>query len=92
MFGAMLGVPVSQLRKIRSSCRGNIEVCKIELLQYWLDSKLAPKWNEVILALEQSDRIALACQIKHDYLSDSEKEGMVIVVAYVEIRDGAKHF
>ena len=49
------------------------------MLQYWLDSTLVPKWNDVILALEVIDQLALAAQIKHDYLLSaavSEEEGM----------------
>ena len=83
MFGVMLGVPVPQLKKIKSSCQGDIELCKIDMLQYWLDNKLVPKCrSDVILALEETDQVALAAQIKHVYLSsttDSEEEGMVIV-------------
>ena len=70
-FGIMLKVPVPQLKKIESSCyQGDVEHCKIDVLQYWLDNKLFPKWNDVILALEESDQLALASQIKHDYLLD----------------------
>ena len=75
----LLGVPVPQLKKIKSSCQGDVELCKIDMLQYWLDNKLVPVWNEVILALEESDQLALAAQIKHDYLLSaavSEEEGM----------------
>ena len=79
VFGVLLGVPVPQLKKIKSSCQGDVELCKIDMLQYWLDNKLVPVWNEVILALEESDQLALAAQIKHDYLLSpavSEEEGM----------------
>ena len=85
MFGVMLRIPVPQLKKIKSSCQGDIELCKIDMLQYWLDNTLVPKWNDVILALEETDQVALASQIKHAYLSsttDSEEEGMVIVLKY----------
>ena len=88
VFGAMLGVPVSQLKKIKSSCQGDVEVCKIEMLQYWLDNKLVPKWNDVILALEEADQLTLAAQIKREYLLStvSEEEGMLInCVMCVEI-------
>ena len=58
VFGVMLKIPVSQLKKIKSSCQGEIELCKIDMLQYWLDNKLVPKWNDVILALEETDQVA----------------------------------
>ena len=83
VFGVMLRVSVSQLKKIKSSCQGDVELCKIEMLQYWLDNKLVPVWNDVILALEESDQLVLASQIKHDYLLStavSEEEGMLILL------------
>ena len=38
------------------------------MLQYWLENKLVPTWNEVVQALEQADQLVLAAQVKHDYL------------------------
>ena len=80
VFGAILGVPVSQLKEIESShSQGELERCKIDLLQYWINNELTSTWNEVILALEQTDHLALAAQIKFDYLlsaSGSEEEGI----------------
>ena len=81
VFGVILGVPFSQLKKIESSySQRELERCKLDMLQYWLDNKLVPKWNEVILALEQTDQLALAAEIKHDYLwSTAEEEGTAVV-------------
>ena len=92
VFGVKLGVPFSQLKKIESSySQRELELCKLDMLQYWLDNNLVPKWNEVILALEETDQLALAAQIKHDYVylfssaADSEEEGMLIVLCvYIE--------
>ena len=80
LFGAMLGVPVSQLRKIELDHQKDSDRCKLELLQYWLDNKLVPTWNEIVQALEKTDQLALAAQIKQDYLwpsAVSEEEGML---------------
>ena len=77
VFGVILGVPFSTLKKIESSNgQRELERCKTEMLQCWLTSKLVPKWNEVILALEKTDQLALAARIKHDYLlsTDGRKE------------------
>ena len=63
-FGATLGVPVFQLKKIESDHPKNSDRCKLELLQYWLDNNLDPTWNDIILALEKTDQLALAAQIK----------------------------
>ena len=74
----MLGVPVSQLKKIELDHQKDSDRCKLELLQYWLDNKLVPSWNEIVQALEKTDQLALAAQIKHDYLwssAVSEDEG-----------------
>ena len=41
---------------------------------------LVPTWNEIVQALEKTDQLALAAQIKHDYLLSaaiSEEEGML---------------
>ena len=79
VFGVTLGVPFSHLKKIESSySQRELERCKLDMLQYWLDNKLVPKWNQVILALEETDQLALAAEIKHDYLwstAVSEVEG-----------------
>ena len=69
LFGVMLGVPVPKLKNIKSSHhQSDIELCKVDMLQYWLDNKLVSDWNEVIRALEETDQLALASQIKHEYL------------------------
>ena len=83
VFGVILGVPVPQLNKIESSySQRELERCKIDMLQYWLDNKLvSATWNEVIQALEQTDQIALASQIKREYLwSTDEEECMCMLV------------
>ena len=68
-------MPFSTLKKIESSySQRELERCKTDMLQCWLDNKLVPKWNEVILALEVTDQLALAAQIKHDYLLAQESD------------------
>ena len=78
LFGAMVGVPVDQLKKMELSHQKEPDRCKLEMLHYWLDNQLVPTWNEVILALEKTDQLALAARVKHDYLlsaSISQDEG-----------------
>ena len=67
VFGVILGVPVPQLKKIESSyTQRELERCKIDMLQCWLENKLVnATWNEVVQALEQTDQLVLAA---HDYL------------------------
>ena len=87
VFGVILGVPVPQLKKIESSySQRELERCKIDMLQYWLDNKLVnATWNEVIQALEQTDQLALASEIKREYLwSTAEEECMCMwVLKYI---------
>ena len=62
LFGAMLGVPVSQLKKIELDHQTDSDRCKLELLQYWLDNNLGPfTWNEIVQALEKTDQLAFGC-------------------------------
>ena len=70
-----LDVPYPKLKKIELSYgQRELERSKIEMLQYWLNNTLVPEWNEVILALEETDQLALAAQIKHDYLLSTESD------------------
>ena len=74
-FGVRLDVPYSTLKKIESLYgQKDLERCKTDMLQYWLDQKLVPNWNEVILALEETDQLALAARIKHGYLLSTESD------------------
>ena len=79
VFGMMLNVPVSELRKIESSNpKGSVERCKIETLQYWLDNNVNASWKEVVRALEQTDQLVLAATVKQKYLwltNSSEEDG-----------------
>ena len=68
VLGIFLGVPVKQLQKIESSHRGDLERCKIDMLQYWLDNNVTPSWKDVVRALEQTNQIVLAETVKHRYL------------------------
>lgn len=68
MFGTFLNVPVKELQKIESSRRGELDRCKIDTLQYWLDNNVNASWKDVIRALEQTDQLVLASTLKHKYL------------------------
>ena len=57
----MLGVPVSQLKKIELDHQKDSDRCKLELLQYWLDNNLVPTWNEIVQALEKTDHWRTIC-------------------------------
>ena len=78
MFGAMLDVPFPQLKKIESHHQKDPDRCKLELLQYWLDNTLDSTWNRIVQALEKTDQLTLAAQIKHEHLLPAELEGMML--------------
>ena len=82
VFGVALDVPVSELRKIESSCpRGSVERCKIETIQYWLDNNADASWKELARALELIDQLVLAATVKHKYLwTPCEQEGVSVCV------------
>ena len=82
----MLGVPVSQLKKIKLHHQKDSDRCKLELLQYWLDNNSAPMWNVIVQALKETDQLALADQIKHDYLCLSTNKAITSDEIKVEIK------
>ena len=86
LFGAMLGVPVSKLKEIESNYPKDSGRCKLEMLQYWLDTKLGPTWNEVIQALEKADQLTLAAQVKHEYLLTEGTTCIQCLIMYVSLQ------
>ena len=68
VFGVHLRVPVKQLNKIESNRQGELERCKIDMLQYWLDNNVSASWKDVARALEQTDQLVLAATVKRKYL------------------------
>ena len=68
LLGIFLSVPVKQLQKIESLHRGEVERCKIDMLQYWLDNNVTASWKDVVRALEQTNQLVLAETVKHKYL------------------------
>ena len=69
LFGAYLGVPVYKLKKIQSTSehRG-VERCKLDMLQYWLNTTMTASWKDIARALEQLDKLTLAAKLKRKYL------------------------
>ena len=78
-LGVYLDVPVDQLKKIESSYhQRDLERCKIDMLQYWLDNDLNVSWKNVAQALKQIDQHVLAETVKQQYLCGDEGEGILI--------------
>ena len=68
MFGAYLGVPVHKLKEIQSEHKGIVERCKLDMLQYWLNTTMIASWSDIARALEQMDKLSLAAKLKRKYL------------------------
>ena len=78
MFGATLGIPISNLDAIKKEC-SDVGEQKVKMFQFWLQYKLDASWKMVIQALVQNNYLVLAMALSKKYLlsvsSDtSEKE------------------
>ena len=89
LFGAYLGVPVYKLNEIQSEQRGIVERCKLDMLQYWLNTTMTASWRDIARALEQMDKLTLAAKLKRKYvwehvMSSSTSEGNFhVLVAFM---------
>ena len=72
MLGAFLNVPVPKLKKIAAThTQDGVERCKLEMLQYWLDTTMTASWRDIARALEQLNMLTLAARLKLKYLMTS---------------------
>ena len=83
LFGAYLGVPVYKLNEILSEHRGVVERCKLNMLQYWLNTTMTASWRDIARAVEQMNRLTLAAKLKQKFLwgPPTTPEGMCYVSA-----------
>ena len=85
-LGVYLDVPVDQLKKIESSYhQRDLERCKIDMLQYWLDNDVNVSWKNVAQALEEIDHHVLAETVKQQYLCGEEGEGILIATCTYDL-------
>ena len=64
MLGVYLNVPVSQLNKIQSvHAQDGVERCKLEMLQYWLDTTMTASWKDIARALEHLNMLSQAARL-----------------------------
>ena len=78
LFGAILGMNLKQLNKIKASYGHELERCKSEMLRCWLENKAGATWNDVVQSLEKADKEVLAAKVKQKYLllaTGGDKEG-----------------
>ena len=70
ILGAYLNVPVYALGKVQSThTHDGVERCKLEMLQYWLNTTMTASWKDVVRALEKLNMLTLAESLKSKYLS-----------------------
>ena len=68
-YGVFLGIALPTLKLIESSYHQNqIDRCKIDMLEHWLNTNLDASWKDVVRALEQTDQLKLAATVKQKYL------------------------
>ena len=69
-FGVALDIPVRQLRIIQSSNpHAGVDRWLVDMFEYWLSSNSDASWKDIIQALEQTDQLVLAAEVKMKYLS-----------------------
>ena len=70
ILGAYLNVPVHELDKIEKKInpQDGVERCKLEVLQYWLNTTITASWKDIARALEQLNMLTLAARLKSKYL------------------------
>ena len=72
MLGAYLNVPVRELKKIKAThTQDGADRCKLEMLQYWLDTTMTASWKNIARALERLNMLTLAARLKLNYLRTS---------------------
>ncbi len=76
MFGIILKIPYPEMKRIEAQYRGDIEKCKLEVLQFWLqmNSGSSPKKMAcyLVLSLRISNYNKLADAMQNKYGISSE--------------------
>ena len=89
MLGAYLNVSVRELKKIQATyTQDGVERCKLEMLQYWLDTTMTASWKDIARALEQLNMLTLAARLKLKYLRASPAtaaEGVCVCVCVFQL-------
>lgn len=67
-LGIALGIKPFKLEEIRRNRMGEVQLCKLNLLDYWLRSDLDASWEQLAGALEDIDHTDAAQRIRQKYL------------------------
>ena len=66
-LGIRLGINISDLDKIESKCKGDIERCKTKVLHFWKRNDRHASVGKLSTALEEIDHRNLAEKIREEY-------------------------
>ena len=72
LLGIQLGIKGSKLQEIDANNSGQIANCRLDLINYWLDSDVSASWQELITALKEIDEHVLAEEIRALYYPQNE--------------------
>ena len=59
------------MNEIQSEQRGIADRCKLNMLEYWLNTTMTASWRDIARVLEQMDKLTLAVKIKRTHLLKS---------------------
>ena len=66
-LGAELDISPTKMKEIDVNNRGQIEECKHDMIQFWMESDKSCSWERLIEALNMCDQLVLAETIKNTY-------------------------
>ena len=62
-LGLYLGIEDCVLKEIKYNCRDQVQVCRKDMISYWIDTKSATR-NGLIMALKDAKRNDVAADVK----------------------------
>lgn len=78
LLGAYLHVPKYKMDIIKRQRGEDVEMCKLDMLQFWLDYKTTASWRDIVSAIQELNLTTLASSLKKKYLMpDNMPEGIL---------------
>lgn len=66
-LGVELDISPTKMKEIDVNNRGQVEECKHDMIQFWMESDKSCSWERLIEALTMCDQLVLAETIKNIY-------------------------
>ena len=66
-FGVSLGINYSEIQKIKVHCQNQVDYCKLELFNYWLNYDTTATWQKVLDTLSKVKKNRLIAKIRIKY-------------------------